>query len=76
MSNTEFLGHMSRMLELPAEALTGKESLDDLETWNSMAMMSFVAFGDEHFGVILSPRQFAAAATVDDLAKLVGVIPA
>lgn len=61
------------MLEIPDGSLTGDENLSDLEQWNSMAMFSFITFGDEHFQKTLSPRQFATCQTVNDLGNLVGV---
>jgi acyl carrier protein len=65
---------MSEILEVPSESLTGNERLEDLHEWNSIAMMSFIAFGDEHFGKTLSPRQFASCETVNDLAGLLGIV--
>lgn len=73
MSKAQFLDHLTEMLEAPSGSLTGEEKLSGLEEWNSMAMMSFIAFGDEQFQKTLSPRQFAACETVNDLGKLVGV---
>ena len=73
MSKMEFLGHMNEILELPSGTLAGAEKLDELDVWNSLAMMSFIAFADEHFRLSLSPRQFMSAHTINDLGKLVGV---
>jgi len=73
MSKSEFLGQMSGMIEEAPGSLTGSEKLDDLPGWDSVAMMSFIAFVDEHFHVTLSPRQFTNAETVNDLAKLIGI---
>jgi acyl carrier protein len=73
VSKAQFLDHVSEILEVPAGSLTGDEKLSDLGEWNSMAMISFIAFGDEHFGKTLSPRQFAACDTVKDLGALLSV---
>ena len=45
--------------------------MEDLEEWNSMAMVSFVALVDEHFNFTVSPRQFVNCETVDDLLGLI-----
>jgi acyl carrier protein len=74
VSKTQLLEHIARILEVPEGSLTGDEKLADLQEWNSMAMMSFIAFADEDFNKILSPRQFAGCETVDDLGKLLGVV--
>ena len=58
---------------MPPGSLTGTEKLADLDDWNSLAMISFMAFGESHFGKVLSARQLAACETVGDLSKLVGV---
>jgi len=61
------------MLELPEGTLTGSEQLDDLEGWNSMAMISFMALADENNAVKLSPRQLGGCTTVAELLELAKV---
>ena len=73
MTTEEFLGQLAEILEMPGNSLRMEDKLADLEGWNSMAMMSFIALADEHFGKTLSPRQFAPCVTVGDLAKLTGL---
>jgi acyl carrier protein len=73
VSKTQVLEQLAQILEVPAGSLTGDEKLDDLQEWNSIAMMSFIAFADEHFNKILSPRQFVACETVNDLGRFLTV---
>jgi acyl carrier protein len=73
MTMDEFLSQFGELLEMPAGSLGAQDKLADLEGWNSMAMVGFIAFADEHFGKTLSPRQFANCSTVSDLAGLVGL---
>jgi acyl carrier protein len=73
MTMDEFLGQMAEIVEVPAGSLKAQDKLEDLEGWNSMAMVAFIALADEHFGKTLSPRQFAPCVTVNDLAVLTGV---
>jgi len=73
MEQRVFLDQLADMVELPPGTLTGEEKLADLDGWNSIALMSFIAFADEHFGKNLSPRQFTTCNTVTDLGKLLGV---
>ncbi|MCC6340906.1 MAG: acyl carrier protein [Bryobacterales bacterium] len=70
MSREELLRSLDQMIELPAGTLQGSELLDDLELWDSVAMMTFMAAADEHCGVKLSPRDFTKCSTVDDLIRL------
>jgi acyl carrier protein len=70
MTRQEFLLAMDRILELPEGTLTGAESLDDLENWNSLAMVEYIALADSNNGTQLSPRQIRDCTSIDDLAKL------
>ena len=63
---------MDNLLELPAGTLKGAENLDDLENWNSLAMVEYIALADSN-GAKLSPRQIRDCNTVDDLAQLAKV---
>jgi len=60
------------LLELPAGTLSGPENLEDLENWNSLAMVEYIALADSN-GAKVSPRQIRDCETVDDLAKLAKV---
>lgn len=71
MDRRTFLALLDEVLELDPGTLQGPERLDDLENWNSMAMVSFVALVDEHFNFAVSPRQFVNCDTVEDLLGLV-----
>lgn len=73
MVKNEFLKEMAVMVDQEEGTLTGSEKLEDLEGWSSISMVSFIAFADEQFSKRVSPRDIAAATTVDDLGKLVGV---
>jgi acyl carrier protein len=67
MNHDEFLSEFQEILELPPGSLQGSEPLSDLEQWDSLAMMSFIALASEKCGVTLSPRQLLGCQTVDDL---------
>lgn len=71
MNREKFLPLLDEVLELEPGTLKGPEKLEDLENWNSMAMVSFVALVDEHFGYTVSPRQFVNCETIDDLLRLI-----
>jgi acyl carrier protein len=69
MTRHDFLSAMDNVLELPEGTLTGPEKLDDLENWNSLAMVEYIALADSN-GAKLSPRQIRDCETVDELARL------
>lgn len=73
MTRQEFLLSMDNLLELPAGTLEGAEKLEELEQWNSMAMIGFIALADTNNGIRLSPRQIVGCSTVADLLHLAKV---
>lgn len=73
MTREEALQALDELVELPAGTLKGPEKLEDLENWNSMAMIGFIALADGNQGVKLSPRALAAAETIDELLALAKV---
>ncbi|MFB3778606.1 MAG: acyl carrier protein [Bryobacteraceae bacterium] len=72
MTRKEFLESVDELMELPAGTLKGDEKLEDLENWNSLAMVGFIGLVDERCDVRLSPRQFLNCSTVNDLLQLAG----
>ncbi len=76
MTREEFLTKMDEILELIPGTLKGSESLDDLEGWTSLAMVSYIALADTNNGNRPSPREIAKCATVADLLELAKVAPA
>ena len=51
MDRKEFLLALDEMLELDPGTLTGDETLESLEAWDSLAVISFIALVDEKTGV-------------------------
>lgn len=70
MDKQSFLVLLDELLELPSGTLRGPEKLDDLESWDSMATVGFIALANEHCDVTLSPRQIAASTSIDELLAL------
>jgi len=70
MTKTEFYSELESMLELEAGTLKGTESLSELEGWDSMAVLSFIALADSKLGVVASPAALASCRTVPDLVNL------
>jgi acyl carrier protein len=50
--------------------LTGSEKLSTLGSWDSMAVISFMAMADDRFGLSLAPTGINSCKTVDDLIAL------
>jgi hypothetical protein len=73
MTRDEFLIEMDAILDLPAGTLKGPEKLAELEQWNSMALLGFLALVDTNNGLRLSQRQVVLCSTVADLLSLATV---
>ena len=71
MDHTQFLQHLDELLEKQPGTLRGPDKLEDVEGWDSVALISFLAMVDERYGKRLSPREVGRCETVDDLFTLV-----
>jgi len=71
MEKTVFLRSLDEMLELDPGTLTGNEMLADLDMWDSLAIISFIALVDEQYGIVVEGERLAQARTIDDLMGLV-----
>lgn len=77
MDTKDFLLALDEMLELDPGTLTGTEALDELENWDSLAVISFIALVDEKLGTVVAGEKLAKAKTVADLLALAGIaVPA
>jgi acyl carrier protein len=72
MTREEFIAAFNELLELPPGTLLGGEALKDLEAWDSLAVLSFIAMVDERCGVTVAPKQILTCTTVNDLHGLTG----
>jgi acyl carrier protein len=62
---------IDELMELAPGTLTGAEKLEDLDGWNSLALVGFIAMVDQNFQHSISPRDMRRCQTVADLAALV-----
>lgn len=77
MTRAEFLAELDEMLELDAGTLTGDETLEYLEGWDSLAVISFIALVDEKLNLVVEGERLSRAKTVADLLEIAGVtVPA
>ena len=71
MNNQNALRFLEEMLDLPSASLTGAERLSDVEAWDSLSTIAFIAQVDKQFGVPLPGNRVAACRTVADLCELI-----
>jgi acyl carrier protein len=73
MTRNEVLLKFQNSLEEPPESgtLKGDELCADLEGWNSLAVLSFIAAVNKNYGLTLQPAKLFNCRTVNDVVDLV-----
>lgn len=69
MNNNEKIAMLANALDENAESITLDTALDSLESWDSLGMLSLIAFFDKQFGKSLTVDQIKAFKTVGDIVK-------
>lgn len=72
MTQSEFLEHMEYILQLEPKTLNASDELESLKAWDSLAIISFMALGDEQFQARVNAKQIGACITISDLMRLFG----
>jgi acyl carrier protein len=72
MTRTEFLELIDEMIEAEPGTVRTDQSLDDLEGWDSLAMVGLLAAVHERLGITLSAERLSEASSVRDLEAMVG----
>lgn len=72
MTKKDFLVLIENIIEMDPNTLSGNELISDLERWDSLTVVSFIAMVDEKFSVTLSPQKISAAKSIQDLVVLLG----
>jgi acyl carrier protein len=62
---------LEEVMDLEGGTLRGDEELANLELWDSVARIGFIATADEVYGATIPPKRIAECRTVEDLAGLV-----
>jgi acyl carrier protein len=70
LTKKELLQMLEEIVEADPDTLTGEELIEDLENWDSLAIVNFIALVDENFGITLSPGKIMNSKTVDQLISL------
>ncbi|MEI7663284.1 MAG: phosphopantetheine-binding protein [Bacteroidota bacterium] len=73
MKKEEFLRLLQEALEFQGIELRESTMLKGIEGYDSMSVMTVIAFVDEHFSKRLTAKQLAEITTVGTLMELVGI---
>jgi acyl carrier protein len=72
MTRSEFLQALESELHLAKGSLKESQALRDLEGWDSMAAIQFIALADEQVGVNVPEDQVSRSRTIHELLSLLG----
>lgn len=67
MSNEEKMEYIAESLEMEVEELTPDTVLEDLETWDSVAVLSVISIINEKFDRYPNAKEILSYKTVGDL---------
>ena len=71
MDEKTFLKNMEELLEMNTGSLAADTALADIEQWDSLAFVSFLAMADSKYSMKVVPSELRQCKTVGDLMKLV-----
>lgn len=72
VTRSEFYANLDDILDLPSGTITGAEDLKSLPTWDSLAVVSYIATVNGLFGLVLKGEAVKATRNVGDLVALCG----
>ncbi len=72
MNKEQFLEEMIEVLQTEDE-ITMDTVLEDLEEWDSLSIMSTMAFLDKNFGVKTTMKDYQNMKTIGDIARKAGL---
>jgi acyl carrier protein len=67
MTNQEKITLLEEMLDVGEGMLKESTLLDDIDDWDSMAVLSLIVLMDEHFNKQISASQIKQFATIKDI---------
>ena len=73
MNRTEFLSEMDELLGLRPGTLRGDEKLEELQNWDSTALIGLIALAESVNETQISPVEVVGCSTVADLLRLARV---
>ena len=71
MDTNAFCAKLDEVLDVPPGTVQPGQALDQLEGWDSVAVLAFIAMADTEYGVTVPAKEIPQCRTVDDLANLI-----
>ena len=73
MDKEIFLSMLQEALEFEEDVFQESTNLTTIEGYDSMAIMTLIAFADEHFNTKLTAKQLASVTTIHSFMELIGI---
>lgn len=70
MTNEEKIALLEELMEVDEGTLTPETLLSNIEEWDSVSFLSFMAMMDEKFGKVVTGREIKTKETIADLMAL------
>ena len=70
MTNEEKIALLEELMEVDEGTLTPETLLSNIEEWDSVSFLSFMAIMDEKFGKVVTGSEIKAKETIADLMAL------
>ena len=71
MDMQAFYRNMDEVLDVKPGTVKGRDLLDSLDLWDSVAVVWFIGMADEKYGATIPPKRVAECKNIDDLAALI-----
>jgi acyl carrier protein len=72
MTRPQFLRLLEVQMEIPEGSLDEDQRLADVDSWDSLAALLFIALADEKLGITVVGNDIANSKTISDLLALLG----
>lgn len=69
MTKKDKIAMIEELLEIESGSLSSNSVLEDIEEWDSLAVISLIAFFDSELGKELSSKKIREFVTVEDIIK-------
>lgn len=70
MTRAEFIRILEDLIELNPGTLSGSTRLADIQNWDSLAVIGFIAAADEHLAASVPAQRIYQCETIDQLLDL------
>lgn len=72
MEKAVFIQKLEEVMSLPKGTIKGDETLSALKSWDSVALMSFIALLDEELKIRVTGKQVSQCESIPELVALAG----